>query len=292
MLAGEASSVRWLERDQVFEIRSGDKELLHMALKIFAARSPDVSASTTRHWTVERADNHGDSVWLVSGSSEISSMIPARSETRENALLRIELDALDWLLYNAADAVTVHAALLAKNGRGIVIVGPSFAGKSTLATALWRAGWSLMSDDLVFLDVEKRTASPAPRRVSLRYESKNIVGESTWSEISETPSCIETEKGLFFHPHEVSGIDKMSVTPLSAIFFLARREIVLDSAEVRGINPAKAALALLPYAFNVRTLPFVNALRRITPLLEWIPAFDLGRGDINAMVNAVEASVV
>lgn len=288
---GEPQLLHWAEQGFVFEIRSSDKKLLEMALQVFAARSPAATDIPSRCWTVERVNGSEADGWLVSGVSETSSMVPAQSESREMALLRIEQDALDWLLNNAPDAVSVHAALLAKDGKGIAIVGPSFAGKSTLATALWRTGWSLMSDDLVFIDALARVASPAPRRVSLRFESRDLVGDSAWSEISDTPSCIETGKGLFFHPHEVSGIDKVRTTPLSAIFFLARRDTVTGAAEVRAINPAKAALSLLPYAFNVRTLPFVDGLRRITPLLECIPAYDLGRGDLQSMVNAVEATV-
>src|SRR5665647_1422851 len=287
----EAKPLRWMEQGFVFEIQSDDQQLLEMARRVFAVRSPVTTDVASRRWTAERANESEADLWIVSGVSETSSMVPAISETREIALLHIEQDALDWLLNNALDTVAVHAALLANNGRGIAIVGPAFAGKSTLATALWRSGWSLMSDDLVFIDTLSRVASPAPRRVSLRFESRDLVGDSAWSEIKATPSCIETSKGLFFHPHEVSGVGKVRTTPLSAIFFLARRNTVRGPAEVCAINPAKAALSLIPYAFNVRTLPFVDGLRRITPLLEWIPAFDLGRGDLQSMVSAIEATV-
>jgi hypothetical protein len=218
-------------------------------------------------------------------------MIPVKVESMETAILHVEYDSLEWLLHNCHDTIVVHSALLSKNGKGIVIVGPSLAGKSTLATGLWRNGWSLMSDDLVFIDSVARSAAPAPRRVSLRHESRELVGDSLWKEIGSTPSCLETQKGLFFHPHELSGTDKQRSTPLSAIFFLARIDAAAGPAEVRTINPAKGALSLLPYSFNIRTLPFVDALRRLTPLLDVTPAYDIGRGNLAEMVSAVEATV-
>lgn len=282
------SSLLWSEQGFVFEISSDDEELLEMARRVFSGLSPAVGGSATRSWTIERAD---DDQWVVSGSSETSSMIPVRAESRETAILYLEYDSLEWLLHNCRETIVVHAALLAKNGKGVVIVGPSFAGKSTLATALWRNGWSLMSDDLVFIDTPTSTAVPAPRRVSLRSGSRELVGESAWNEFSQTPSCVKSNKGLFFHPHEVTGKQKEKMTALSAIFFLARIDIVVGPAEVRSINPAKGALSLLPYAFNVRTLPFVEGLRRITPLLDEVPAYDIGRGDLAEMVSAVEATV-
>ena len=286
----EQTLVRWSELGFVFEMKSSDRKLLEMAQGVFSVQSPVATDMTTRCWTIEHPLDDTEA-WIVSGVSETSSMIPSRAETREIALLHVEQDALDWLLNNAPDAIAVHAALLSRDGKGIAIVGPSFAGKSTLATALWRRGWSLMSDDLVFIDTIACTASPAPRRVSLRFESKDLVGESLWIDIVATPSCIETSKGLFFHPHELTGHEKARVTPLSGVFFLSRREASVGAAEIHALNPAKASLSLLPYSFNVRTLPFVDGLRRITPLLEQVPAFDLGRGDLQSMVNAVENAI-
>ena len=281
--------LRWNEQGFAFEIQSSDSELLEMARRIFVVQSFEADSKAGRRWRIERVNDSGLEKWLVSGVSESSSMIPVAAATRDMALLQVEHDSLDWLLHNTA-AIVVHAALLTRAGRGVMVVGPSFAGKSTLATALWRNGWALMSDDLVFIDAQHRIASPAPRRVSLRFESRRLVGDPLWSAIADTPSCVKTEKGLFFHPHEVSDSLKPAQTPLSAIFFLARREAAAGPAEVCVINPAKASLSLVPYAFNVRTQPFVEGLRRVRPLLEHVPAFDLGRGELHAMVEAVEAN--
>lgn len=287
----DPTALRWSEQGFVFEIRSTDNLVLESARRVFAVRSPAEGDVTTRSWTVERVDVNGDDCWVVSGESAGSLDLPVREKDRDNAILAIEQDALEWLANNSGNSIAVHAALLSRNGRGVVIVGPSFAGKSTLATALWRNGWSLMSDDMVFIDTASGVASPAPRRVSLRFESRELVGDTTWNQIRNTPSCLQTWKGLYFHPHEISGLDKVRTTSLAAIFFLARRDTVTDPASVSAMNPAKGSLALLPYAFNARTLPFMEGLRRITPLLDQVPAFDLGRGDLRSMIDAVEATV-
>ena len=148
-----------------------------------------------------------------------------------------------------------------------------------------------MSDDIVFIDTERCSAVPAPRRVSLRFESRALIGDALWEEIRATRSCVGTWKGLFFHPHELTENEKLKRTDLAGIFFLARRDVSIGPAESRLINAAKAAVALIPYALNVRELPFVEALRAITPLTAAVPAFDLGRGDLAEMVKSVEARV-
>jgi len=263
---------RWKEQGFVFELRSTSTRVVEKAQRIFPSVIDDNETAPALSWTVECSDNETDDVL-------------------SSSLLNIEADVLQHILDNSAEQLAVHAALLTRGGKGVVIVGPSFAGKSTLATGLWRAGWTLMGDDLCLLDATTMSASPAPRRVSLRTESRPIVGEKLWTEVQRTPSFMHTVKGLYFHPHEVSGTERVNSTPITAIVFLARMGASAGPAELRRINKAKAALSLLPYAFNARSLPFVDGLRRVSPICESVGAYDLGRGDLAAMVAAVELCV-
>lgn len=45
----------------------------------------------------------------------------------------------------------LHAAGLAKEGKGLLLVGPSGSGKSSLALSLVRQGWHYLSDDMLIL---------------------------------------------------------------------------------------------------------------------------------------------
>jgi hypothetical protein len=46
---------------------------------------------------------------------------------------------------------SLHGALVVRNGTGVMLAGDSFAGKSTLAYASARAGWTYVSDDGAFM---------------------------------------------------------------------------------------------------------------------------------------------
>ncbi|MDQ3657260.1 MAG: hypothetical protein M3457_19575 [Chloroflexota bacterium] len=61
----------------------------------------------------------------------------------------------------------VHAGVVEWNGRAIVLPGSSFAGKSTLVTALVNAGATYYSDEYAVFDDEGKVL-PYRRRISLR----------------------------------------------------------------------------------------------------------------------------
>jgi hypothetical protein len=63
----------------------------------------------------------------------------------------------------------VHGGLVERSGRGILLCGESFAGKSTLAYACARAGWTLISDDATFLVRQREDRYGIGNPFSLRF---------------------------------------------------------------------------------------------------------------------------
>jgi hypothetical protein len=55
------------------------------------------------------------------------------------------------MLVEQRSLAPLHGALVVKNGQGVMLAGDSLAGKSTLAYAASRAGWSYVTDDGVSL---------------------------------------------------------------------------------------------------------------------------------------------
>ena len=58
------------------------------------------------------------------------------------------------ILGTSLGVVPIHSACLEMDGRGLLLVGPSGVGKSTLAAALTRCGFSLVSDDWTYISEE------------------------------------------------------------------------------------------------------------------------------------------
>jgi hypothetical protein len=61
------------------------------------------------------------------------------------------LESIVYTLLSQRYVVPVHAALVELDGRGVLLCGRSGVGKSTLAFACARAGWTYICDDATFL---------------------------------------------------------------------------------------------------------------------------------------------
>ena len=93
------------------------------------------------------------------------------------ALQLLERELRMVVAVEAPEFVFVHAGAVAHRGRGIVIPGDSFAGKTSLVAALVRAGAHYCSDEYAVLDAQGRV-HPFPKPLSLReriYQSDHSV---------------------------------------------------------------------------------------------------------------------
>ena len=82
----------------------------------------------------------------------VSSALVAQEERFREEVLA----AITFALLDAFDRHPVHAAAVAHAGRALLLAGPSGAGKSTLACLAHLEGFRLMSDDLVWVQLEPK----------------------------------------------------------------------------------------------------------------------------------------
>jgi len=89
------------------------------------------------------------------------------------------LEKTVYLLLGASVVTDIHAACVSKDGKGILLCGNSGAGKTTLAYACARAGWTYTSDDTSYL--MNRSESPRvighSHRVRFRPSTRQLFPE-------------------------------------------------------------------------------------------------------------------
>ena len=277
--------IRWGTGPLGFELSTDDPDVRSLAASVFrpwVSQGVDGSPSI-QTWRVDRGhDNGGVAEWRIRSSAGSDARVPSV----ERAVSAVETAAL-WALLDTS-ALIVHGALIARSGRGVLLAGRGEAGKSTLACALWARGAALLGDDVAIVDPVTGDARSGPRRVSLRAPSRAILGDALYERTGHGPSSVDIGDSRLFHPDEIEPYPRSMTVPLAAIVFLSRRDGAAAPARLEVIPPAHALLALVPYT-NRRSLEQLGeAIRTLAPLADRVPAYDLGRGPLTSMAEAVE----
>jgi hypothetical protein len=103
----------------------------------------------------------------------LNEVLLVRRSTLEAALRTFESDLQLYVADMAPDRVFVHAGVVAWQGRGILLPGRSFCGKSTLVVELIRAGAEYYSDEYAVLD-STGSVHPYPRPLSIRQRGVGV----------------------------------------------------------------------------------------------------------------------
>jgi hypothetical protein len=287
---GPPSSVRWSHGSSAFDLWSPEPEVLERATTIFSPWSAMPGAIPLLRWEIARARSapSPEDAWEVQSRTED---LRSLQGSLSAALMTVEFLSVRALLDQPAAPLGFHGALVGRDGRGVLVLGPGESGKSTLACALWQRGYVLLCDDVTLVDADTLAASPTPRRVSLRSGSRALLGEETIDKIKATASCDEMAEGWLFHPQEVDRVRPPSSVQLVAAVFLARRGSDCAPGALARIEPAAGLLDLLPYSNAATRLDLGAAIRGVQPLASTIPLFDLGRGPLEDMAARVDEIV-
>jgi serine kinase of HPr protein (carbohydrate metabolism regulator) len=132
-------------------------------------------------------------------------------------------------------AETIHASSVARDGRAVLITGPSGSGKSDLALRLLDRGFSLVSDDqtLVKRDGDRLVAT-APPNIAGKLEVRGI-GIVDVDQVSDVPIGLIVEL--------TSEIQRMPDDNLERLILGVKLPLISIDA-MTASAPSKVALAL------------------------------------------------
>jgi HprK-related kinase A len=106
---------------------------------------------------------------------------------------------LNWCVYGMCHQYQIlHAAVLERNGKALILPAPSGSGKSTLCAALLFHGWRLLSDELTLICPQTGELIPNPRPVSLKNASIEVISRLV-PQVQFGSRVEETTKGVVAH---------------------------------------------------------------------------------------------
>jgi HprK-related kinase A len=172
---------------------------------------------------------------------------------RRQALAMFEW-ALNWCVFTRpTQYLLLHAAVVERDGRALVLSGKPGAGKSTLTAGLILRGWRLFSDEVAIIPPGRREVLPLPRPVSLKGDSIDLVRRLSLAAVIG-PAVDKTRKGTVAHLRppagSVSRADEAAV-PAQVVF---PRFTPGSRTELQPVSRAEALLRLAHESFTYSVL--------------------------------------
>ena len=144
----------------------------------------------------------------------------------------------------------IHAGVVERNGRALVMTGESGSGKSTLAALLSTRGWRLLADEFALIEPATGLVHPFPRPVSLKNESIALLERAGAARFG--PLLQGTPKGDIRHlVPAADAIARMNEPAFPALLLCPRFGA---SAAVRELPPSEAFVRLTQASTNYQGL--------------------------------------
>ncbi len=157
---------------------------------------------------------------------------------------------MNWCVYAMCHQYLVlHAAVLERGGRALLMPAASGSGKSTLTAALCLSGWRLLSDELALIDPADGTVRPIPRPVSLKNASIDVISRFAPG-LAFGSRVEETSKGVVAHFAAPTAAVKAAHQPALPGWVVLPRYAADAEARLTPMTRAAAVIALAENAFN------------------------------------------
>ena len=179
----------------------------------------------------------------------------------------------------------LHASVVERDGRALVMTGISGAGKSTLAALLGARGWRLMGDEFALLDPETGLIHAFPRLISLKNEAIGVA-ERAVAGGRFGPLLAGTPKGDIRHlvPNDAA-IAAMDASAMPAVLLFPRFGF---AAAERDVAPSEVFVRLTQASTNYVALG-ERGFDALTRFVKTVPARAIDYPDTESAVAQVEA---
>jgi HprK-related kinase A len=157
---------------------------------------------------------------------------------------------LNWCVYaNCHQYLILHAAVLERGGRALILPAPSGSGKSTLCAGLLFSGWRLLSDELALICPDTGNLVPHPRPVSLKNDSIDVIRRFA-PQVRFGSRVEETVKGVVAHfAAPPDAILKSNEQAMPAWVVLPKYSAGCP-ATLQALDKAQGFMQLVQNAFN------------------------------------------
>lgn len=194
---------------------------------------------------------------------------------------------LNWVIStHAHDHLVLHAAVLERDGRALLLSADPGSGKSTLCAGLVHAGWRLLSDELALLELSSGRVRPVARPISLKNESIEVV-RGLGDEVELSAVCADTTKGAVAHMRPpADSVARRAEMALPA-WLVFPRFTRGGQLSVEPVGKAHAFMEMVRHAFNYGFLG-ASAFGALADLIERSETFRAGYGSLTQILPEID----
>lgn len=165
---------------------------------------------------------------------------------------------LEWLLnwcvsQRAHGYLLIHAAVLERHGRAVILPAPPGSGKSTLCAALVSHGWRLLSDEMTLVRPADGLLVPLPRPVSLKNASIDVI-RAAFPVAMLSPPVEGTVKGTVAHVRPPRASIERAAEPARPAHIVFPRFEAGAATSLEPVPKARAFMQVADNSFNYPSL--------------------------------------
>lgn len=178
----------------------------------------------------------------------------------------------------------LHASVVERDGRALLMTGESGAGKSTLAAMLAARGWRLMGDEFALVDPATGLVHAFPRLISLKNAAIGVM-ERALADARFGPLLAGTPKGDIRHlVPDARAIAAMEVPARPALLLFPRYGF---EAATRPVGPGEVFVRLTQASTNYVAMG-ERGFDALAGLVAALPSWAVDYPDTDAAIDQVE----
>ena len=198
---------------------------------------------------------------------------------------------MNWCVSHRAHSyLIIHAAVLERHGRAMVLPAPPGSGKSTLCAALVTRGWRLLSDEMTLVRLEDGVVLPLPRPVSLKNGSIDVIRAFAPDAVL-SPPVENTNKGTIAHLKAPAASIARASDPARPAFIVFPRYEAQAPTSLTPLPKARAFMGVAENAFNYQVLG-ARGFSALGSLIESTDAFEFRYSKLDEAVALFERLTV
>jgi hypothetical protein len=160
---------------------------------------------------------------------------------------------LNWCVAaHSHQYLVIHAAVIEKNGKAVVLPAPPGSGKSTLCAGLVMKGWRLLSDELALYELQSGLIYGMARPISLKNQSIDIIKRLAPDAVMTAPVPDTTKGTIALLRPSVSSVMRVK-EPVQATWIVLPNYVHGSPPILAPHSRARTFMLLAEQSFNYDT---------------------------------------